>query len=433
MIEKLKGFREFYPEDIRERNKIFRSAERISRVFGYEEISFPSLEPLDLFRIKSGEEIMRQTYSFTDKGGREVTLIPEATPSVSRMLAERKDIPRPVRWYSFQKFWRYEEPQSGRLREFYQYNADLFGSYSTVSDAEIIALAGSILNDLGLKGLYSIRVNHRGMMEKLLRQFGAEHPEKLLPVIDRYHKMERDDIEMEMEKAGLDSSRVRALEGILEKQVPLNGIRQFLSENGVEFTSIDEISWLEHVAELLSSYGINEAVFDASVVRGFNYYTGIVFEAFDIKGDNRAILGGGRYDNLTSVISGTEIPAVGFGMGDVVLELVMRSAGIWREENNDLRVSLCLTSVEFLKEVLPLMTEIRNSGISVLIPPEIKNLSSQMADAAKNRSRFAIIIGKKEIDGGEATVRDMISGEQYHVPFSTLKGWFLKKRSESDI
>lgn len=429
MIEKLKGFREFYPEDMREREVIFRSAEKMSRLFGYEEIAFPSLEPLDLFRIKSGEEIVKQTYSFRDKGGREVTLIPEATPSVSRMLAERKDIPRPVRWYSFQKFWRYEEPQSGRLREFYQYNADMFGSRSTLSDAEIIALAGSILNDLGLQGLYAIRVNNRILMEKILRQFGAERPEKILPVIDRYHKMSAERREQEMVDAGLDRSNLKRLMRLMERQVPLSGIRTFLSENDVDCASMDEVSWLEEVGQLLYSYGIDSAVFDASIVRGFNYYTGIVFEAFDLKGDNRAILGGGRYDNLTSVISGIEIPAVGFGMGDVVLELVMKAAGIWKKRENPFHVSLCLTSQELIQEVVPRMMEIRNSGIPVLIPTEVNGLSSQLGEAARSGSKFSIIVGKKEMENGTATVRDMTSGKQHSVPFSSLRA-FLEKNAE---
>ena len=190
-IEKIKGFRDHYPEDMEIRNYFFKKITDLTENFGYRRIDFPSLEPLDLYRLKSGTELVNQTFSFVDKGGREVTMIPEATPSTVRLLTARKDLPRPIRWYSFPKVWRYEEPQEGRFREHYQFNADMFGIDSEEADAEIIGLASSILDYLGLSGVYEININDRFLMEYILKDLGIENIQEAFSIIDKYKKLDK--------------------------------------------------------------------------------------------------------------------------------------------------------------------------------------------------------------------------------------------------
>ncbi len=428
-MDKLRGFREFYPDEMRSRRVIFDASRKVSQLFGYEEISFPSVESLDLFRMKSGEEIVDQTYSFRDKGGREITLIPEATPSVSRMLAERKELPRPVRWFSFEKYWRYEEPQAGRAREFYQYNADLFGPYSEMADAEMIGLAGAILNELSLKGKYSFRVSHRGFIEKVLSKLGVSNPAAVLPVLDRYHKTTLETTVARLIETGVPEKSIDQLISILKEGSKLDKIEDLFADTGIDLTGIEEIGWLKRVGKLLESYSMKDIVFDASVVRGFTYYTGIVFEAFDLKGENRAILGGGRYDNLLSVISGNSIPAVGFAMGDVVLEIVMKSLNTWPEDDGAFTVTVCFTSGESSIYALDICNKLRKRGIPALISPETRSLSTQLKDASRHRSRFSVIVGDKEIAQKGATIRDMADGSQVTFPVLEAIKFLDKKRN----
>ncbi|MCL4342906.1 MAG: histidine--tRNA ligase [Candidatus Thermoplasmatota archaeon] len=414
-MDKLKGFRDFYPEEMRQRRRIFNVCREVSRLFGYEEISFPSIEPLELFRVKSGDQILDQTYSFRDKGARELTLIPEATPSVSRMLAERKDLPRPVRWFSLEKYWRYEEPQAGRTREFYQYNGDLFGPYSELADAEIIGLAGSILDNLGLGGKYEFHVSHRKLMENILLKLGAPRPADVLPVIDRFHKIPESASVEKLEQAGIRSDGLDTLVRMLKARVNLETVDSFLGNAGLDIAGLPEVEWLKMVGMLLKPYSVKNVIFDASIVRGFAYYTGTVFEAFDLHEENRAILGGGRYDNLVSVISGTSIPAIGFGMGDVVLELVMKASGVWTATEGELIAAVCFASEDCVTYALDLASQLRKHGIPALISPESRSLSSQMKDASRHGARFALIVGEKEKERGTVTVKRMSDGSQKTV------------------
>ena len=228
-FERLRGFRDLYPEDAEPKSWALSVAQEIARSFGFRMIDIPSLESLDLYRLKSGDELVGQTFSFTDKGGREVTMVPEATPSVVRMLTARKDIPRPVRWFSIPKIWRYEEPQSGRLREHMQFNADIFGVDTPEADAEIIGLAATILDGLNLQGDYDIRINDRKLMENLLHKLDINNISETFSIIDRFRKTGHDDFSSMLRQSGIPDRTVSDIVSILEHQISPGDLKYYLS------------------------------------------------------------------------------------------------------------------------------------------------------------------------------------------------------------
>ena len=420
-MERLRGFRDIYPEEMINREKIFRTAEDMSLRFGYEKIDFPSLESMDLYRLKSGEELVGQTFSFRDRGGREVTLIPEATPSVVRMLTSRKEIPRPVRWFSFGKYWRYEEPQSGRLREFYQYNADLFGVDTPEADSEIIGLAASILDAYGFSGEYVIKINSRKIMNALISGTGAGDPLQVMNIIDRSSKAGPEVAVESMVEAGIGRNEARKIMDTVISARSVDDITQ-ISNSGQDARA--EIDRIRKTMELVRSYTDAEIRFDLSVVRGLAYYTGIVFEAFDRKGELRAILGGGRYDSLAESLSGISIPAVGFGMGDVVVELLLKRTGKWEQKSPGISAFVCNPSGEFPAEASRIASRLRNIGTRVIVDVSGRSLSSQLKSADRMGAVFSIILGKKEMEESSLTVRNMKSGEQFSVSMNGIEKWF---------
>ncbi len=408
MFQKLRGFRDIYPESMRARRIVFDKINSVARSFGFHEIDAPSLEHLELFRVKSGDEIVKQTFSFVDKGGREVTLIPELTPTVARMLASRKDIIKPVKWFSFPKMWRYEEPQSGRLREFYQFNADIFGVVGMEADAEVIALAMEILDSLGLKNKYIMRVSDRLLMEEILKKNGVERIEDAFRLIDKKDKMPEDAFRESLREIVGDAA---------------DFILQVLSVRGSPDDVLSNLdagprgSEILKLTELLDAYG-KRITLDLSIVRGLAYYTGVVFEAHDSQGEFRAILGGGRYDNVVEMFGGEHTPAVGFGMGDAVLELIMKREGVWPEEKMEVDVFVAVVR-GFRKEAVELATELRKKDLRVDMDLTNRSLGKQMKYANRINARFVVIVGE-EIKEGKAVLRDMVSGEQRVVVLEEL-------------
>ncbi len=409
MIQRLRGFRDMYPEYMRARRLVFDKIYQVARSFGFHEIDAPSVELLDLFRIKSGEEIVKQTFSFVDKGGREITLIPELTPTVSRMIAARKDLTKPVKWFAFPKMWRYEEPQSGRLREFYQFNADIFGISNIYADAEVIALAMEILDSLGLQGKYIMRVSDRVLMENLLKNMQVKDIEAAFRVIDKKDKLSPENFREEM-SAHLSHENIELLEEILELKGDVDIVLQKLED-------MERSSVLRELKDILKEYG-KSIVLDLSVVRGLAYYTGVVFEAHDAKGEYRAILGGGRYDRVVELFGAQPTPAVGFGMGDVVLELMMRREGVWPEEKLEVDYFVAIIP-GFRRDAIRIATLLRKKGYRVDIELQDRSLGKQMKYANKINARYTIIVGE-EIKRGAVVLRDMESGEQREVKVEEL-------------
>ncbi len=409
MFRKLKGFRDMYPEKMRARREVFERINSTARGFGFHEIDAPSVELLELFRVKSGDEIVKQTFSFVDKGGREITLIPELTPTVARMLASRKDLVKPVKWFSFPKMWRYEEPQSGRLREFYQFNADIFGIAGIEADAEVLALAMEILDSLGLEGKYVMRVSDRILMEELLKKFGVSRVEETFRVIDKKDKIP-EDVFME----NLQSAAGDAAEKIIDVLNVKGSVGDVISKIGE--SSRGEI--LIKLQDLLDGYG-KKITLDLSIVRGLAYYSGIVFEAHDAKGEFRAILGGGRYDNVVQLFGGEHTPAVGFGMGDAVLELIMKREGVWPEERMEVDAFVAVVP-GFRKEATQIAMNLRKEGFRVDIDLTGRSLGKQLKYANRINAKYAIIVGE-EVRNGKVVVKDMETGEQRTVGIGKLK------------
>jgi histidyl-tRNA synthetase len=324
----LPGFRDFYPTELAERNHLFGVWRDVARRFGFVEYDGPPLEPLELYTRKSGDEIVAQLYSFTDKGGRQVALRPEMTPTFARMVAAKANaLRKPVRWFSIPQLFRYERQQKGRLREHFQLNVDIVGETDVAADAELLAVAVEIMRACGLTpGDVVARVSDRQLLGGLLRAWRVpdESVSETYAAIDKLEREPRATLVDRLTKAGIDSSvAAHILEAAATSHLP--SLRSEL-EADVEMAAV--LDRLERYLALLRSHGVEEWIkFDLAIVRGLAYYTGIVFELFDRRGEFRAICGGGRYDNLLKDLGGVDLPALGFGMGDVVLSALLHARG----------------------------------------------------------------------------------------------------------
>lgn len=411
-FEKLKGFREFYPDDMQVRENIFQIMKDTCKIFGFNQIEYPSLENVEMYIEKSGEEIVKQLYSFVDKGGREVTLIPEATPTTVRMASSRKDLRKPIKWFSLPKLWRYEEPQSGRTREHVQLNVDIFGDPSPGADAQVIDLAAEILNRLGLQNRFEIRINHRKVMENIILSFGDLDVKKILTITDRFHKESRDDFSLKLSKNGMKDEDINTYIEFLSRKVIASEFNQLMDEFFSNKITTNELGKLSEVLEILESLKIKDVYFDPSTVRGLSYYTGTVFEGFDKEGSFRSIFGGGRYDNLASVIGGSSLEAVGFGMGDAVVENLMKKFDLWKPIKKGKFIYVALSGMENLVYASDIIKFLRDKGIKVEYNTRERSISASLREASILGCDYAVIIGKKERENESITVKDMVSGSQ---------------------
>ena len=312
-FQPVKGTRDFYPEQMAFRNWLFGKMREVSKRFGYQEYEGPILEPLELYAAKSGEELVKkQTFVLTDRGGRKLALRPEMTPTLARMVAQKQaELPKPIRWFSIGPRFRYEQPQKGRLREFYQWDIDILGSQAPEADAEIIAIAAEFFKSLGLSPKeVKIKVNDRKLIEQKLSfiEIPKTKIQEVFRAIDKKEKMTDGEWKDWLPEIGLNKLQIKDLEGILKDK---------------DFSR--ESEELTRIFSTLSDLGVSEYVeFDPNIVRGLDYYTGVVFEAQDKEGKFRAILGGGRYDNLVEIVGGPKLGGVGFAAGDAVVEEVLK-------------------------------------------------------------------------------------------------------------
>ncbi len=415
-FESLKGFRDFYPDEQAARREVFDTVRETARAYGFDEVAAPSLEPLGLYEVKSGEEIVEETYSFEDKGGRHVTMTPELTPSLVRMyVAREQEMSKPVRWFASPKLWRYEQPQSGRLREFYQPNFDIFGAPDVEADAEVIAAADAVLRDLGLTDEYELRVSHRGIVRGVVSSLGVdgEVATAVHRTVDKSERLDDDEVRTRLLEAGLGGDDIETVVR-LTRLDGWGSLGDVVEAVGGEETR-DAVERLRALRDALDAYGI-DTVFDPSVVRGMDYYTGVVFECFDVEGDLRAIFGGGRYDTLVEEFGGPSTPAVGFGLGDATLELLMKQAGVWPTEE---------TSVEYYVAVIGDVREtatrvarsLREDGHEVRVNVrEGRSFGSQLEHADSVGAERTVIVGERDLEENEVTVKDMETGEQEQRP-----------------
>lgn len=405
-IQSVKGTREFYPEQMALRNYLYEKVGAAARSFGYQEWDAPFIETIDLYAAKSGEELVKkQSFTFTDRGGDFVTLRPELTPSLARMIAAKQgELTFPVRWWSFGPFWRYEQPQKGRSREFFQWNVDMLGVNSPEADAELIAVGVTFMRSVGLTPeLASVYVNNRRLMDSEFDALDIPQEKRLevSNMVDRRSKME---------PAKWDSY---VLDGGLS-QTQLDGLKAVLGNFDL-WKKSDELVRLFSTLEAL---GVKEYVkFDPNIMRGLLYYTGTVFEAFDTSGSvKRAILGGGRYDNLLADVGGQPLSGVGFAMGDVVMGIVLQEKGLLPEFiPSPAPILVTIFDESLQRESYSLAAELRSAGLNVLCYPEPVKLQKQFKFADKMKARIVVTVGPDEAANGQVAIKNLVSGEQVIV------------------
>jgi histidyl-tRNA synthetase len=422
-FSRVPGFRDFPPGEFHTRSHIFETWRRVSRQHGFQEYDGPPLEALDLYVEKSGEEIVGQLYNFQDKGGREVTLRPEMTPSLARILGERsRSLPKPIRWFTVPQLFRYERQQRGRLREHFQWNVDIVGESGVGADAEVLAVALDALRAFGLgEEDVRARVSDRRLLSALLSAGGLP-PERHLAAFGVIDKLEREERSKSLDRlkdeCGIDERSAETVLALFEGG-DLESVAGAYS--GDEAVS-EALGVLREYREILAGLGLAGFLdFDLKIVRGLAYYTGIVFELFDEGGEFRAICGGGRYDRLLELVGGEPLPAVGFGMGDVVLAGLLEEKGLLPryERETDLFV-VCV-----IPELRPLMLELvrahRERGRRVVYPLKAQPVRKQFSSASSEGASHVVILGPSETERGVAVVRNMGSGEEEEVSLETLR------------
>ncbi len=422
ILQPPRGTRDFYPEDLRRRNWLFDHFRETARLFSFEEIDAPILEHAELFTRKAGEEIVEQLYHF-ELHDRHLALRPEMTPSVARMVMARAGGLRlPLRWFTVTQNWRYERMTRGRLREHYQWNMDVWGEPGVSAEAELIQAIFILLDRLGLpRGAVRIRVNSRALLEESLRRSVlASRPEAFAPlciIIDKIGKIGSDAVVgLLSDPAGTVAlSRSEALE-----VVAMLDARNLDEAARLGGEGSQALADLRRLFDLIDAIGrADDLVFDASVVRGLAYYTGIVFEAFDARGLLRAVCGGGRYDRLLPTLGGKAVPAVGFGFGDVVIMELLADHGLTPEIRREIDDVVFGFSEEQRVAALALASRLREQGRSVQTVLGTPKLKKVLTDAGQDGARRVWILGPDELARGVATVRDLISGEQHEESLAT--------------
>lgn len=404
--ESYKGVRDFYPPEQALLNYITKTMREVAERFGYVEYHASILEPAELYKAKGAENIEmvnEQTYTFLDRGKREVTLRPEMTPTVARMVAsKRRELGFPLRWYSIPNLFRYERPQKGRLREHWQLNVDLFGSHAPAADAEVISVAHALMQSFGAQSSdFVIKVGSRNFLNSVSEGLGlsGEQTKKMHNLLDKRAKMPQGDFERDIADLGI------ALE-LLSPTKPPEDVGRVLA--------------------LLRELGIENAVFDATIVRGFDYYTGIVFEVFDTHPENnRALFGGGRYNNLTSLFDEEQVPGVGFGMGDVTIQDFLAVRNLLPAYTPPTKVYLAVASSAQSTEAAKLANELRKEGVCTAVDFGDKKLADQIKTAVKHHIPYLIVVGENELSSGTFTVKLLDTGSEQALSRSGLSAFFL--------
>ena len=413
----LPGFRDFYPDDFALRAHIFAAWRTVAQRYGFEEYDGPPLEPLELYTAKSGDEIVGQLYNFVDKGDRPVALRPEMTPTLARMVAARANgLKKPIRWFSVPQLFRYERQQRGRLREHFQLNCDLIGEPGPLGDAEILALAIDIMRQLGFTSAeVRARVSDRRVLQALLQGAGVT-PAQLpaaYQAIDKLERAGRPALIDQLAAAGIDL-------GTADRLFAVAGLRGWDAVSGALANvpgGPEAAAALGRTLEALAAMGLAEFVeLDLTIVRGLAYYTGTVFELFDAGRSLRAICGGGRYDDLLAALGGVDLPALGFGMGDVVLAELLRDRGLAPPPPPRLDVFVAGVSSEDEPHVLALAHELRDAGLRTEYALGGQSLGKQLKLADTRRARVAVVIGPDDRARGEVMLRDLDAKAQRAVP-----------------
>jgi len=419
----LPGFRDFYPEELALKNHIFATWRAVAARYGFEEYDGPPLEPLELYTQKSGDEIVQQLYSFTDKGDRQVALRPEMTPTLARMVGARAQaLKKPIRWFSIPQLFRYERQQRGRLREHFQLNMDLIGESSPLADAELVAAAIDIMRAFGLGPAdVQARISDRRVLRALLLGAGVAEAKlsEAFVLIDKAERMPEADLVRAVREAlgkpdsFLQIARLKGLEPVIAALSKVKGGE----EAGEPLVT---------AVKALGAMGLGDFVqVDLSIVRGLAYYTGVVFELFDAKRELRAICGGGRYDGLLKSLGGIDLPALGFGMGDVVLGELLKDRGAVPKTGGRLEAFLVAVSGEDVPFVLKLAHDLRDKGVAVEYGLKPKAVRNQIELAAARGAARAVIVGPDERASGLVVVKDLNTGTEAKVPLAAIVGGYF--------
>lgn len=419
-FQAVKGTRDFYPDAMRLRNHIMDAWRRVSLRCGFEEYDAPIFEYLDLFTVKSGEEIAEQLFSFTDRGGRDLAIRPEITPSLARMVAEKINaLPRPIKWFSMPRVCRAEKPQRGRLREFFQWNVDIIGVDDVLADAECIFTCVEVLRELGLTPAdLKIRIGSRPLWSAVMESLAIPEGQRdaTLALVDKRFKMPAEDFEKLLAESFLTDEQTTVIRDLLSHENVT--CEQLLADFDGRVDIGEAVAALAELLGHLDAFGIADwCVLDLRIVRGLAYYTGMVYEA--IADGERAVAGGGRYDNLLQVVGGPAESATGFGMGDVVLGLLLSEKGL-------LPADLASGSLDFFvidaadgvfPQVLELVAKLRQGGFSADCHTKRQNVGKQLKQADKRGATCAVLVGESDV-----RIKRMASGEEADVPAADFLG-----------
>lgn len=409
-----KGARDFYPEDKRLQKYLFGVMRSVVERFGYEEYDAPILEPIDIYIAKTGDEIVNeQTYAFTDRGGRQVVIRPEMTPTVSRMVAgKRQELAYPLRWYSIPNLWRYERPQHGRLREHWQLNVDLFGVENLNAELEMVQLADALLRAYGATHeMFMIKLNNRKLMNFILADYiglTTVQQQLISRLIDHMHKMEPSEFAAEVEAVFAPSQRSTGASDHLLELLKVKSLDQL----PLKIQAHESFKELESVLTRLSLGQIVNATFDITLMRGFDYYTGIVFEVFDNDPENRrALMGGGRYDGLVGLFGVEPLDSVGFGLGDVGLENFLKTHDLLPSLKPETEAYVVLIG-DIYESAQKVIADLREMGLNLAVDLSNRKPDKQVKAADKKGINYCIFIGDKELADEQYTLKNLSTGEE---------------------
>lgn len=409
-----KGARDFYPEDKRLQKFMFGKMREVVEKFGYEEYDAPILEPVELYLAKSGEELVNeQTYVFTDRGDRQVVIRPEMTPTVSRMVAaKRQELAFPLRWYSIPNLWRYERPQRGRLREHWQLNVDLFGIADQKAEHELILVADGIMQSFGAKrDMYSIKLNSRKLVNSFLYDvlgLDATQGYTLIKLIDRMHKIERAEFVGQADAIFTPSQREAGSSDKLFAFLDLQDIEELPKDIKLQAAA----SEIQSLSDLLRKSYVTNVRFDPTLMRGFDYYNDVVFEVFDNHPDNnRSMFGGGRYDGLVGLFGVEPVPTVGFGMGDVTLANFLEIHKLLPKIRPE--VDLYVIPIgDVYEKAQGVLAEFREMGLNIAFDSTGRKPDKQIKTAVKKGLHYVLFIGEKELETEQYMLKNLETGKE---------------------
>lgn len=413
-----RGTRDFFPDDLRRRSWLFGHFREVARLFGFEEYDAPVVESAELYTRKAGEEIVQQLYEFTDKGGRHLALRPEMTPSLARMVLQKGgSLSLPIKWFSIPQCWRYERMTRGRRREHYQWNMDVFGIEAVTAEAELLAALVTFFERLGLTAAdVVIRVSNRKILQATLDALGvpAEHFAAVCVLVDKLEKVPREAVEGELSALGLEP-------GVVDRVVEVLGMKSIDQVAGVIGADDQGLGELRQLLALGADYGIAAwLTFDASLVRGLAYYTGTVFEAFDRRGELRAICGGGRYDRLLSTFGGRDVPACGLGFGDPVITEVLSDRGLLPDLRPQVDDMVFAFSPDLRAPAMQVAARLRGRGRSVDLVLDDRKVKWAFRRADQAGAARMVMVAPEEWAAGRVRVKDLASGNERDLALEEL-------------